>query len=225
MRILLVEDELEIQRFLQHSLVNAGYEVDVANEASTAMVLAVDTDPDIMVVDLGLPDQDGIDLIQSFRQVGVSVPVLILSARRSVDDIVKGFELGGDDYLAKPFALSELLARIRNLVRRKATLREEEHIFRIADLEVDLMRKEVRQRGSALKMSANEFRLFECLCLNAGRIVTRSMLLERVWGIRCDVMTNNLDVHISRLREKIGSADRRPLIETLRGKGYRLITT
>lgn len=224
MKILLVEDEVEIQRFLKHSLTDAGYEVDAAGDGRTAMALAEIATPDVLVIDLGLPDQEGIDLILSLRHAGISAPVLILSARRSVDDRVKGLEQGGDDYLTKPFALAELLARLRNLMRRKPTLRGEEYILRVADLEMDLMQKEVHRHGAPIKLGANEFTLLECLCRNAGRIVTRSMLLERVWGIRCDPKTNNLDVHISRLREKIDAAGREPLIETLRGKGYRLKT-
>ena len=224
MRILLVEDELEIRRFLKHSLAEAGYDVDAACDARTAMTLAVDTPHDVLIVDLGLPDQEGIDLILSLRHVGVSAPVLILSARRTVDDRVKGLEQGGDDYLTKPFALPELFARLRNLLRRKAIMCTEEYVLRVADLEVDLMQKEVHRRGASIKLGANEFTLLECLCRNAGQIVTRSMLLEKVWGMRCDPKTDNLDVHISRLREKINGVGRKPLIETVRGKGYRLRT-
>ncbi len=219
MKILLVEDEVEIQRFLKRSLADAGYDVDAAGDTGEAMGLASGNEYDMLIVDLGLPDGEGIDLILSLRRAGVSAPVLILSARRSVDDRVKGLEQGGDDYLTKPFALVELIARVRNLLRRKSKLKEE-CILRVADLELDLIQKEVKRRGMPIRLSANEFTLLECLCRNAGRVVTRSMLLERVWGIQIEPKTNNLDVHINRLRVKVDGSGCDPLIETLRGKGY-----
>jgi DNA-binding response OmpR family regulator len=224
MKILLVEDEVDIQRFLKQSLAEAAYEVDAAGDAATAMRLAAGNAHDILIVDLGLPDQEGIDLILSLRSVGVNAPVLILSARRSVDDRVRGLEQGGDDYLTKPFALAELLARVRNLIRRKSTLGEE-CVLCVADLELDLLQKEAKRRGKAIDLSPNEFTLLECLCRNAGRVVTRSMLLERVWGIQSEPKTNNLDVHINRLRAKVDGSNRPSLIETLRGKGFLLKTT
>lgn len=220
MKILLVEDELEIQRFLKRSLLEAGYEVDSAADARTAMKLATEQIHDVLIVDLGLPDQEGIELILSMRGCGITAPVLILSARRSVDDRVKGLEEGGDDYLTKPFALPELLARVRNLLKRTGL--KEESILRVADIELDLIRKEARRRGKSMRLSSNEFSLLECLCRHAGRVVTRSMLLERVWGIQCDPKTNNLDVHMNRLRVKVDAFTREPIIETLRGKGYLL---
>src|SRR5579859_6804241 len=150
MRLLLVEDELDIKRFLKHSLSEAGYQVDAAGDARTAMKLAVDTVYDGLIVDLGLPDQDGMNLIQSFREVGVRAPVLILSARRSVDERVKGLEQGGDDYLTKPFALAELLARLRNLLRRSSVPQSESVRFGTADLQLDLVRREARRGGRLL---------------------------------------------------------------------------
>jgi len=223
MKILLVEDEYEIQLFLKRTLSESGYEVDAAGDARTAVAFASVNSYHALIIDLGLPDQEGIDLILSLRGMGIIAPVLILSARRSVDDRVKGLEQGGDDYLTKPFALAELLARIRNLLRRKSRLKEE-YVLRVADLELDLINKEVKRRGMLLSLSANEFALLECLCRNAGRVVTRSMLLERVWGIQIEPKTNNLDVHINRLRLKVDGRGFDPLIETLRGKGYLLKT-
>ncbi len=224
MKLLLVEDEIEIQRFLKRSLTEAGYHVDAAGDARTAMQLSVDLAHDILIVDLGLPDQDGIDLILSLRRVGVKAPVLILSARRSADERVKGLEQGGDDYLTKPFALAELLARLRNLLRRDCTFRQEHRFLRVADLELDLIDRVVMRSGTPISLTPNEFTMLEYLCRNAGQVVTRSMLLERIWGIRSEPRTNNLDVHISRLRVKVDGLGRRPLIETLRGKGYVVMT-
>ena len=220
MRLLLVEDEVEIQRFLARALLEAGFEVDSASDAETAMKCVAEAVYDIFVVDLGLPDQDGIELILSMRRVGVKAPVLILSARRSVDDRVKGLEEGGDDYLTKPFALAELIARLRNLLKRDGGAERARTILRFHDLELDLIQREVTRAGEPIRLTTQEFMLLEFLCRNAGRVVTRSMILEKVWGIRFEPKTNNLDVHMSRLRAKIDGFARKPLIETLRGKGY-----
>lgn len=220
MRLLLVEDEAEIQRFLARALSEAGFAVDAASDAKTAMQCVAEAVYDILVVDLGLPDQDGIELILSMRRVGVKAPVLILSARRSVDDRVKGLEEGGDDYLTKPFALAELVARLRNLLKRDGGTERARTTLRIQDLELDLIQREVTHAGKSIRLTTQEFMLLEFLCRNAGRIVTRSMILEKVWGIRFEPKTNNLDVHMSRLRAKIETVARRPIIETLRGKGY-----
>jgi DNA-binding response OmpR family regulator len=220
MRLLLVEDEVEIQKFLQRALTEAGFDVDTASDASTAMKCVADAAYNVLVVDLGLPDQDGIGLILALRRVGVTAPVLILSARRSVDERVKGLEEGGDDYLTKPFALAELIARIRNLLKRDGSAEHKRTYLRIHDLELDLLQREVTLAGTPIRLTSQEFALLEYLCRNAGRIVTRSMILEKVWGIRFEPKTNNLDVHLSRLRAKIDGKARKPLIETLRGKGY-----
>jgi DNA-binding response OmpR family regulator len=220
MRLLIVEDEAEIQRFLERALTEASFDVDVAGSAKAAMKCVAKTNYDIFVVDLGLPDQDGIDLILSFRREGAAAPVLILSARRSVDDRVKGLEQGGDDYLTKPFAVAELIARVRNLLKRDASPDHKRATIRIHDLELDLMQREVTRGGRPIRLTTQEFVLLEFLCRNAGRVVTRSMILERVWGIRFEPETNTLDVHISHLRAKLDRAGDEPLIETIRGKGY-----
>jgi DNA-binding response OmpR family regulator len=220
MRLLLVEDELEIQGFLQRSLAEAGYEVEAAMDGKTAERLAVENIHDALIVDLGLPDQDGISLILRLRQLGLSAPVLILSARRSVDDRVRGLEQGGDDYLTKPFALAELLARLRNLMKRNNTSNAEATRLRILDLELDLLRREASRGGEVLSLTPQEFVLLEYLCRNAGRVVTRSMILDQVWGMRIQPDTNVVDVHIYRLRGKVDTDGRRPLIRTLRGVGY-----
>jgi two-component system copper resistance phosphate regulon response regulator CusR len=220
MRVLLVEDELDIQGFLQRSLAEAGYQVEAAGDARTAERLAIESNHDALVVDLGLPDQDGLSLILRLRQLGLSAPVLILSARRSVDDRVRGLEQGGDDYLTKPFALAELLARLRNLVKRTSASSAEATRLRVLDLELDLLRREASRSGELLNLTPQEFILLEYLCRNAGRVVTRSMILDEVWGMRIQPDTNVVDVHIYRLRGKVDTEGRGPLIRTLRGVGY-----
>jgi two-component system copper resistance phosphate regulon response regulator CusR len=220
MNLLLVEDELHIQSFLKSSLEEAGYQVDAASDAKSAMSLAVEAVYDAFIVDIGLPDLDGISLILKLRQRGVTGPVLILSARRSVDDKVRGLEQGGDDYLTKPFALAELLARLRNLVRRNGAAGNEATRLRVHDLELDLLRREASRSGQVLQLTTQEFLLLEYLCRNAGRIVTRTMILDKVWGIRNQPTTNVLDVQICRLREKVDSPGQQSLIVTLRGMGY-----
>ena len=220
MRLLLVEDDLEIQSFLTRSLSEAGYEVEAAGDGKTAERLAIESEHVALIVDLGLPDQDGITLILRLRQLGLSTPVLILSARRSVDDRVRGLEQGGDDYLTKPFALAELLARLRNLIKRNNLPGAEATRLRILDLELDLLRREASRSGAILNLTPQEFVLLEYLCRNAGRVVTRSMILDQVWGMRIQPDTNVVDVHIYRLRGKVDTDGQRPLIRTLRGVGY-----
>jgi DNA-binding response OmpR family regulator len=220
MRLLLVEDEPEIQDFLKQPLANAGYEVDTAKDGRTATQLASGKKYDVLIVDLGLPDQDGIDLILQLRRSGICSPVLILSARRSVDDRVKGLEQGGDDYLTKPFALAELLARLRNLLRRNLPTSEEPTRLRVLDLELDFISRRASRGEEVLNLSPQEFVLLTYLCRHAGRVVTRSMLLSEVWGMRIQPNTNVVDVHIYRLRGKVDTEGREPLIKTLRGIGY-----
>jgi two-component system copper resistance phosphate regulon response regulator CusR len=220
MRLLMVEDEHDIQAFLRQALSEAGYIVDVAPDGRAAVTFAKDNQYDILIVDLGLPDQDGITLITHLRQLGVFAPVLILSARRSVDDRVRGLEQGGDDYLTKPFALAELLARLRNLLKRNAPQGGEMTRLRVQDLELDLLRREAIRSGNVLQLTPQEFVLLEYLCRNAGRVVTRSMILDKVWGMRIQPDTNVVDVHIYRLRGKVDGNGQAPLIRTLRGVGY-----
>ena len=219
MQLLLVEDEQEIQSFLKHALTEAGYEVEAVADGKTAERMAAEKEFDVLVVDLGLPDQDGINLILQLRQRGLRAPVMILSARRSVDDRVRGLEQGGDDYLTKPFALAELLARLRNLVRRSPANGEVTRL-RVLDLELDLLRREANRGGEVLSLTPQEFTLLEYLCRNPGRVVTRSMILDKVWGMRIQPDTNVVDVHIYRLRGKVDTPKHAPLIKTLRGVGY-----
>src|SRR5277367_3614492 len=220
MRVLLVEDEVEIQSFLQVSLTEAGYQVEAAGDARTAERMTIESRHDVLIVDLGLPDEDGLSLILRLRQLGLRAPVLILSARRSVDDRVRGLEQGGDDYLTKPFALAELLARLRNLVKRNSASGGESTRIHVLDLELDLLRREATRGEEVLNLSPQEFVLLTYLCRHAGRVVPRSMLLSEVWGMRFQPNTNVVDVHIYRLRGKVDTEGREPLIKTLRGIGY-----
>jgi len=219
MQLLLVEDESDIQSFLKHSLTEAGYQVDVAGDGATARRLATEGKHDVLIVDLGLPDQDGLGLILQLRQLGVTAPVLILSARRSLDERVRGLEQGGDDYLTKPFALAELLARLRNLLKRGSASGEVTRL-RVLDLELDLLRREATRGTETLTLTPQEFTLLEYLCRNPGRVVTRSMILDKVWGMRIQPDTNVVDVHIYRLRGKVDTEGKPSMIRTLRGVGY-----
>lgn len=220
MRLLVVEDDKAIREFLVRSLAEAGYQVDSAPHAKQAEELGIEEIYDALIVDLTLPDMDGLELIERLRAQGSRAPVLILSARRSVDDRVRGLERGGDDYLTKPFALAELLARLRNLLRRSGESQVESTRLRLADLELDLIRREARRGGDLLPLTPQEFSLLHYLCRNAGRVVTRTMILDHVWQMRIDTATNVVDVHIYRLRGKVDSDGKNPLIHTIRGVGY-----
>jgi DNA-binding response OmpR family regulator len=220
MRLLLVEDDAAIQEFLSRALSETGYKVDVASDAKSAEALALEGIHDAFIVDLGLPDRDGLDLIASCRAQGNNAPVLILSARRTVDERVRGLEQGGDDYLTKPFALAELLARLRNLLKRSGPPQKESVRLRIGDLQLDLVRREACRGDQPLQLTPQEFVLLEYLCRNEGRVVTRTMILDHVWRMRIDPATNVVDVHIYRLRSKVDRDGFKPLIQTIRGVGY-----
>jgi len=220
MKIFLLEDDAAIQSFLVRALREAGYEVDVAATAEEALKVVFEGGHDAFIVDLTLPGMDGLHFIERCRARGVGAPVLILSARRSVDERIRGLERGGDDYLTKPFSLAELLARLRALLRRSGPAQVEASRIRIADLELDLLRREVRRGDSLLTLTAKEFSLLEYLCRNQKRVVTRTMILDHVWGMRFDPATNLVDVHIHRLRVKVDGESPRKLIHTLRGAGY-----
>jgi len=224
MKILIVEDDREASAFLAKGLREAGHGVDQAETGLDGYALAESGDYDILVIDRMLPKLDGLSLIRSLREQGVATPVLILSALGQVDDRVKGLRAGGDDYLPKPYAFSELLARIEVLARRRggAAPAAEPTTYRVGDLELDRLARRVTRAGQEIELQPREFRLLEYLMQNAGRVVTRTMLLEHVWDYHFDPQTNVIDVHVSRLRGKVDRGFETALIQTVRGAGYRL---
>jgi len=219
MRVLIVEDDREIAHFVQRGIKESGHSADVAFDGESGLELALGGTYDALVVDRMLPGRDGLSLIQALRAAGVRTPVLILSALGEVDDRVKGLKAGGDDYLTKPFALTELLARLEALGRR-AVPGETVTRYAVGDLVLDRLTHKVTRAGEAVALQPREFRLLEYLMRNAGQVVTRTMLLEHVWDYHFDPQTNVIDVHISRLRAKIDKGFDRPLLHTVRGAGY-----
>ncbi|MCC6734534.1 MAG: response regulator transcription factor [Bauldia sp.] len=220
MRILLIEDDRETAAYLTKALREAGHVPDHASDGVTGSDLALSGDYDVLVVDRMLPQRDGLAVVSELRKAGSDVPVLILSALGRVDDRVTGLRAGGDDYLAKPFAFSELLARIEVLGRRRRPGEGETTSYRVGDLELDRLSHTVTRGGKAIPLQPREFRLLEYLMRNAEKVVTRTMLLEHVWDYHFDPQTNVIDVHVSRLRAKIDKGFSPPLLHTVRGAGY-----
>src|SRR5438552_16657650 len=219
MKILVVEDDRETATYLAKGLSESGYTVDCAGDGRVGLFLATSGDYSAMVLDRMLPNMDGLSLLSALSGAEIRTPALILSALGSVDDRVKGLRAGGDDYLVKPFAFSELLARIEALLRRGQTPTATTRL-RLADLEMDLLTRNVTRGGRPIELLPREFQLLECLMRNAGHVVTRTMLLETVWDYHFDPQTNVIDVHVSRLRQKIDKNFERPLLHTVRGAGY-----
>lgn len=219
MRILLVEDDRQIAAFVQRGLEESGYAVDHAPHGGEGLRLVLEKSYDAAIIDLMLPHVDGLRLIESMRGRGVATPVLILSARRSVDDRVRGLQTGGDDYLTKPFAFAELLARVQALIRRSTGAAEPSRLT-TGPLTIDLLRREVMRGGEAIELQRREFRLLEYMMRNAGRVVTKTMILEHVWDFDFDPQTNVVEVLVHRLRSKVDQDFDPPLIRTVRGVGY-----
>ncbi|MDX9821227.1 MAG: response regulator transcription factor [Syntrophales bacterium] len=224
MRILLVEDDIKIASFILKGLKAAGYAVDHAADGEEGLHLALTEPYDAAVIDLMLPRRNGLALIREMRDKKVNTPVLILSARGSVDDRVKGLETGGDDYLTKPFAFSELLARVQALIRRAGGIADPTRLT-VGDLSVNLLTREVVRGGKRIDLQPREFSLLEYLMRNAGRIVSKTMIMEHVWDYHFDPQTNVVEARISRLRDKIDRDNDQKLIHTVRGAGYVLKET
>ena len=221
MNILLVEDDTATASFIRKGLTEQGYVVDHADNGEDGLHLALNNPYDALIVDRMLPKLDGLSIIQRLRTEKMEVPVLILSALGEVDNRVEGLRAGGDDYLVKPYAFSELLARLQALLRR-AQPTHEQTVLKLADLEMDLMKRQVKREGKVINLQPREFTLLEYLLRNTGQVVTRTMLLEKVWDYHFDPQTNVIDVHISRLRGKIDRDFNTPLLHTIRGAGYML---
>ncbi|GJD61795.1 Transcriptional regulatory protein CusR [Methylobacterium frigidaeris] len=221
MRLLIIEDDREASSYLSKAFREAGHVADTADDGLDGYALAREGAYDVLVVDRMLPKLDGLSLIRSLREQGVETPVLILSALGQVDDRVKGLKAGGDDYLPKPYAFSELMARIEVLARRRGGgAAAEATSYRVGDLELDRLSHRVTRAGQEIPLQPREFRLLEYLMRHAGQVVTRTMLLEHVWDYHFDPQTNVIDVHVSRLRAKVDKGFERPMIHTVRGAGY-----
>ena len=221
MKILIVEDEARLGEFLQKGLAECAYTAVWVRSSREAQDALAESPFDAIVLDLNLPDGDGIDLLRLWRKSGFNEPVLILSARDSLADRIKGLDVGADDYLAKPFSFEELLARLRSLLRRQSTAKQTRLEHR--GIELDLLGRTVRVNGQPVDLTSREYALLEIFMQNAGRILTRTLISEKIWASNYDVDTNLLDVYMSRLRGKLETAHGSPLFKTVRGVGYQLL--
>jgi len=219
MRILLVEDDLKIASFVLKGLKEAGFAVDHAQDGEQGLYMAVTEPYDTAIIDIMLPKLDGLTLIEELRRKRINTPVIILSAKRSIDDRVKGLQTGSDDYLTKPFAFSELLARVQALIRRSSRTAEPTSVT-VGELSVDLLKREVTRSGTKIELQPHEFALLEYLMRNAGRVVSKTMILEHVWDYNFDPQTNVVDVLVCRLRNKVDRDFDNKMIHTIRGVGY-----
>jgi two-component system OmpR family response regulator len=219
MRVLVIEDDRETAQFLRKALKESGHAADIAGDGETGLSLAQEGNYDVLIVDRMLPRLDGLSAIKELRAKGMRTPVLILSALGDVDDRVKGLRAGGDDYLTKPYAYSELLARVEALARRPVPA-EQETRYIVGGLVLDRLSHRVTRDGEPIQLQPREYRLLEYLMKHAGQVVTRTMLLEHVWDYHFDPQTNVIDVHVSRLRGKIDKNFGKPLLHTVRGAGY-----
>lgn len=221
MHILLVEDDSSTAEYAANGLTQAGHVVDVLANGKEALIQCMQTQYDVLVVDRMMPGMDGLSLVKAVRASGVQSPVLFLTAMSGVDDRVEGLEAGGDDYLTKPFAFSELLARVNALGRRPVESKEQSH-FQVADLGIDLLKRTVKRGDTDIELQPREFVLLEVLMRNEGRVVSRTMLLEQVWDFHFDPKTSVVETHISRLRSKIDKPFDVSLLHTIRNIGYSL---
>ena len=221
MRILIIEDDKDAALWLSKGLKESGHLPDVTHDGETGLAVARDGLHDVLIVDRMLPKLDGLSIIRTLRAEGNKTPVIILSALADVDERVRGLRAGGDDYLAKPYAFSELLARLDGLSRRSLSATMETKL-KVLDLEIDLLTRQVMRGGKAILLQPREFKLLEYMMRHAGQIVTRTMLLENVWDYHFDPQTNVIDVHVSRLRGKIDKGFEEPILQTIRGAGYML---
>ncbi|MCP4780148.1 MAG: response regulator transcription factor [Hyphomicrobium sp.] len=219
MRVLVIEDDRETAQFLRKALKESGHAADIAEDGETGLSLAQEGNYDVLIVDRMLPRLDGLSAIKELRAKDMRTPVLILSALGDVDDRVKGLRAGGDDYLTKPYAYSELLARVEALARRSVPA-EQETRYIVGGLVLDRLSHRVTRDGEPIQLQPREYRLLEYLMKHAGQVVTRTMLLEHVWDYHFDPQTNVIDVHVSRLRGKIDKNFDKPLLHTVRGAGY-----
>ncbi len=219
MRVLVIEDDKKIASFVVNGLKQSGFAVDHCLDGEEGLAMARSVNYDAAIVDIMLPRLDGLALVQTLRKENISVPVLILSAKAAVDDRVRGLQAGGDDYLTKPFAFSELLARVQALIRR-ATQASEPTRLTVGDLTLDLLTREVTRAGQKIELQQREFSLLEYLMRNAGRAVTKTMILEHVWDYSFDPQTNVVDVLVHRLRSKVDKDFPQKMIQTIRGVGY-----
>ena len=221
MRLLLIEDDTAVSAYVARGLTEAGHVCDVLADGQDGLFQAMREAYDVVVVDRMLPGLDGLSLVRAFRAAGGRAPVLFLTALGGIDDRVEGLEAGADDYLTKPFAFAELMARVNALARRPP-VQEVQTVLRVADLELDMMRREARRAGQVIDLLPKEFTLLEVLMRNAGRVVTRTMLLERVWDFHFDPQTSVVETHISRLRAKIDKPFDVALLQTVKNAGYML---
>ena len=218
MRLLLVEDEEKVINFVQRGLAAERFAVDVARNGQEGLDLAQSYDYDVIILDLLLPGLDGTEVLRKIRRTHRQVPILILTARDAVQDKVTHFEAGADDYLTKPFAFAELLVRIKALLRRGAT--RQETVLRVADIELDRLSQQVRRSGKRIELTSKEYSLLEYLMSNAGRVLSRTMIIEHVWDESFEGLTNIVDVYVRHLREKVDDPHSNKLIRTVRGAGY-----
>ena len=220
MKILIVEDQVQLAGFLKKSLADCAYTVECVSSCAGALDALCQTSYDGIVLDLGLPDGNGLDLLRRWREAGFNEPVLILSARDSVQDRIKGLNLGADDYLSKPFSMEELVARVRSLLRRQSGLKKT--VFEHRGLKLDLLGRTVHFNDRLLELTSREYSLLEIFIQNPGRILPRELICEKIWEPRNGVAANLLDVYMSRLRSKLESAGGEPYFRTVRGVGYQL---